>query len=333
MRSTLLLSSLFACTATIFAQTSSWWDGAQTGIWGDSGWYADSGATTPGDIPNGIDDIANFQNSSFFAGWGSMTLENSIGNDISVTLGEWNQSSTSSGRHIDVRPGTSDTSIMTFDATSGNASINHHANSTSSGLTFQLPVHLNDNLSIHTTGTIATGYREGVTFNNLVSGAASITKTGGATLSFEGSTANTFSGGITINSGLVQGMKSGAFGTGDVHVEETSGTTTAQLEITDGVIDAIHDSSFLYLGSFFDGLTNFSTVTLGTGVNETIAGLYLDNVLQSAGTWGATGSGATHINDDWFSGNGILTVVPEPSASGLIFAAIGITFTFARRRR
>lgn len=325
-RSSLYLSaSLLALAFNISTATTSLWDGAQTGDWGAAtGWVVD-GTTTPNGIPNGVDDVAMFDNNSFYAGWGSISLETEAGADLNVTVGEWRQIlASTSGRHVDVR--TSGSATLTFDVSSGDAVINHQAGSSTSGLTFQVGVQLNDDLVVNTSGVTSTGYREGITFNNVVLGDQSIAKNGVGSLSFEGTGANTFSGGLAVNNGLVQGMKTGAFGTGDIHVEQSAIDSTAALEITTGVIDAISDSASLYLGSFDDGSTNFSTITLAAGVSEAIGGLYFDTVLQATGTWGATGSGATNINDDWFSGTGVLTVVPELGTYGLL---LGI-FAFAR---
>jgi len=41
---------------------------------------------------------------------------------------------------------------------------------------------------------------------------------------------------------------------------------------------------------------------------DTIGGLYLNGVAQTEGTWGASGSGATYINDTYFSGTGVLLI-------------------------
>ncbi|MDQ8206329.1 hypothetical protein QEH52_02335 [Coraliomargarita sp. SDUM461003] len=330
----ILITSLVILTSSSALATTSLWDGAQTGVWGaTTGWVVD-GTMTPSGTPNGIDDVALFDNGSFYAGWGSISLETAgdPAADLDVTLGQWNQSGSSSGRHVDVR--TSGSAKIIFDVSSGSAAINNSAGASSSGTTFNVEVQLNDNLVVNPTGNTGVGYREGITFNGLVteSGASrSITKNGIGSLSFEGTDgANTFSGGLNITNGLVQGMKTGAFGSGNIRVEESSGTSTASLEITDGVVDAISDSGLLYLGSF--GGTNFSTVALADGVNETIGGLYFDNVLQAFGTWGATGSGATFINDDWFSGTGVLTVVPEPSTYTLLLGLF-VFVSIALKRR
>ena len=50
-------------------------------------------------------------------------------------------------------------------------------------------------------------------------------------------------------------------------------------------------------------------VNLAAGVNEAVGALFFGNSQKSAGTYGATGSGAGVINDEHFSGSGILTVL------------------------
>lgn len=49
---------------------------------------------------------------------------------------------------------------------------------------------------------------------------------------------------------------------------------------------------------------------------DTIDELSIDGIAKSAGTYGATGSGATNIDDVHFTGTGTLTVTTSPSASG-----------------
>lgn len=44
--------------------------------------------------------------------------------------------------------------------------------------------------------------------------------------------------------------------------------------------------------------------------SDTVNALFIDGVQQAAGTWGKTGSGADHINDTYFTGSGVLTVLP-----------------------
>lgn len=65
------------------------------------------------------------------------------------------------------------------------------------------------------------------------------------------------------------------------------------------------------------GMIDFSGGTLKLSNNgaitrnfdtDTVDALFFDGVQQAAGTWGKTGSGATHINNTYFTGTGVLTV-------------------------
>jgi fibronectin-binding autotransporter adhesin len=50
--------------------------------------------------------------------------------------------------------------------------------------------------------------------------------------------------------------------------------------------------------------------------SETVATLYFGATQQAAGTWGASGSGAAHIDDTRFSGSGVLNVTSGPVVAG-----------------
>jgi autotransporter-associated beta strand protein len=52
---------------------------------------------------------------------------------------------------------------------------------------------------------------------------------------------------------------------------------------------------------------------LGFSGSDTIRSLFFGGVAQSIGTWGATGSGATNINDTFFTGTGTLNVTTVPA--------------------
>lgn len=52
------------------------------------------------------------------------------------------------------------------------------------------------------------------------------------------------------------------------------------------------------------------------GFNQTVPSLYFGTVQQAAGTWGAEGSGAAHIDNIRFSGTGVLTVGTGPVSGG-----------------
>ncbi len=56
-------------------------------------------------------------------------------------------------------------------------------------------------------------------------------------------------------------------------------------------------------------------IKLALGVSETVKQLYLDGVPQVSGTWGSSTSGAAHINDTYFTGDGVLDVTAGPAGS------------------
>jgi hypothetical protein len=60
----------------------------------------------------------------------------------------------------------------------------------------------------------------------------------------------------------------------------------------------------------FQGSTGVLELSGGT---ETVGGLYFGTTPQMAGTWGATGSGATYIDDVHFAGTGMLNVTTSPT--------------------
>jgi hypothetical protein len=102
---------------------------------------------------------------------------------------------------------------------------------------------------------------------------------------------------------------------------------------------AINDATDLYL--LFDGVSR-GQMAIATGHNETVARLFLDGVAQAAGTYGATGSGATFILDDWFTPAikavtgthlGTLTVLGIPEPGAIALSMLGGLLLFARRRR
>jgi len=75
--------------------------------------------------------------------------------------------------------------------------------------------------------------------------------------------------------------------------------------------------------------------TEGFGTSDTVKGLYFGDALQASGTWGATGSGATNINDTYFSGTGMLNVVavPEPSTMALLVMGLLGLMGYWRKRK
>jgi len=67
------------------------------------------------------------------------------------------------------------------------------------------------------------------------------------------------------------------------------------------------------------------------GATDDVGALYLGGVLQTlAGTYGSTASTATYQNDTYFSGNGMLQLVPEPGVA--LLGGLGLLSLLRRRR-
>lgn len=129
---------------------------------------------------------------------------------------------------------------------------------------------------------------------NHTSGPSTLTYSGGGTCSL--SRANSYSGGTMIDAGTLVVSGAGTLGCGDVTV---SGGT---LWLSNGVNAVIGDTNVL---SVADG----ANVLLAGGVNESVDTLFLGAVRATSGTWGASGSGAAHIDDVHLAGAGVLTVL------------------------
>ena len=164
---------------------------------------------------------------------------------------------------------------------------------------------------------------------NLVSGAGKIDLAGDATVS------TTFSS--TIDVVIEDSTSSGGdftkMGSGTLNLTQIN-TYSGDTIVTAGTLQMsnayLADAAAVRLFSTGAGKLNLNT----SGATDTIGALYFDDVLQAAGTWGGTGSGADNINTTYFAANsGLLRVVaavPEPGAA--LMGAVGL-LTLLRRRR
>jgi autotransporter-associated beta strand protein len=167
-------------------------------------------------------------------------------------------------------------------------------------------------------------------------GGGALTKNGVGTMVITG--ANTYTGATNINAGTLQvgnAGTSGSLGTGNVVnngslvVDRTDALTVANVIsgtgsfTQDGAGTTTLGGTNTYSGDTIvkegvlaiDGdslLDDGSLVIEGGKVdvtnNETVTELFFGAVAQAAGTYGATGSGATNIDDTRFQGTGIVTV-------------------------
>lgn len=109
----------------------------------------------------------------------------------------------------------------------------------------------------------------------------------------------------------------------------------AVLTIDTGVVNAIADTGTLTLaGSGADNIANGGHLVLTGGISETVGGLVLGGVVQTLpGTYGSSLSSATFVNNEFFSGTGVVVLVPEPSAFLSVVGGLGTLVALRRFRR
>ena len=176
------------------------------------------------------------------------------------------------------------------------------------------------------TQTANTSFGNGgiATLTGVIGGTGSIALTAASTGTLTLTGPNTYSGGSTVQAGTLSANGSTAtFGTGNVTVNGAAGASS--LQIQSGVLNAIADTATLTLaGGGTAGTADIGFANLGSGVSETVATLVLNGIMQSAGTYGSTASGATFQNDEFFNGTGVIVVVPVPEPASILFATFGI---------
>ncbi len=106
----------------------------------------------------------------------------------------------------------------------------------------------------------------------------------------------------------------------------------ATLTLASTVTNAIADTATLTLGGTGASAAKLNLTATSGIMQETVGALVLGSTAQAPGTYGATGSGAANINDTYFTGGGILTVVPEPSSwLASAVGAVGLLVLLRRR--
>ena len=139
------------------------------------------------------------------------------------------------------------------------------------------------------------------TFNGSITGAVSFVKTGTGSLTLSGT--NTNYGSFIVSNGTL--VVSGTLGVNCTNVVVTS---TGTLILSNSV--TIANSAALSIAN-----GGAAKVNLAAGVNEAVGWLFLGGSRKNLGTYGATGSGAYYIDNEHFSGTGILTVLHDRSGT------------------
>ena len=154
---------------------------------------------------------------------------------------------------------------------------------------------------------------------NLVSGAGKIELNGPATISTTYS--NTISTVIEGDGSLTKG------GSGTLDLTQAN-TYTGDTFVNNGTLKMeyayLADAAAVQL--FWGVMLDLNT----SGATDKVASLWFDGVKQLEGTWGASGSGATHIDDSFFTGSGMLLVMPEPGPA--LLGGLGVLLVLRRRR-
>ena len=136
-----------------------------------------------------------------------------------------------------------------------------------------------------------------------IEGQVSLVKQGSATLTLTGT--NTTAGSFIVSNGTLVVSATGTLGNSTNIVVE-SGTLTLQ----NG--NSITNTATLHIANGGSAKVNL------LGVNETVGQLFFGDKQKRAGTYGATNSGAEIINDEHFTGDGMLTVLLGSGGTALI---------------
>jgi autotransporter-associated beta strand protein len=140
-----------------------------------------------------------------------------------------------------------------------------------------------------------------------IEGAVSLLKLGTATLTLTGT--NSYSGATVVSNGTLAVSATGTLGTNSLAVT-VGGSGTLALATS----AAIADEAAVQMPAFG---VNTAKIDLSSGVEETVGWLLYGDVFKSVGTYGATGSGADHIDNTHFAGSGRLRVLH--SKAGVVF--------------
>jgi len=130
-------------------------------------------------------------------------------------------------------------------------------------------------------------------------GAVSLVKNGGGSLMISNAVSTT-TGDITLNAGAL------------VVAENASFSAAQRFRINGGTLE-LRNGAALPDGAFLAVAAGGKVRLASAVVTETVGRLFLDGVAQASGYWGSSTSGAEHVSDAFFSGDGKLYVAAGPA--------------------
>ena len=139
------------------------------------------------------------------------------------------------------------------------------------------------------------------------------------------SAANTYNGGTTVANGTLVAAVNGALGTGDVSVLATS----VSLSISTGVTNPFNNvlGRLSLAGGGTAGTADVGYLDLTSGANILVGSLTLGGTTYTSGVFSRANF------PEYFSGTGIVTVVPEPGSLTLVAASLLLAGGVLRRVR
>ena len=103
--------------------------------------------------------------------------------------------------------------------------------------------------------------------------------------------------------------------------EDGGWTNATAVVVKGGTLELEHSKVFgpQTVVQFVQTSSAYGKIKLADGVRQRVYALEIDGEDQRRGTYGATGSGAQHVNDTLFAGGGVLSVVGDGLGMTIIF--------------